>query len=80
MQRPDPGERLRHLKGHFAIKDLEVLVGNKLTVTQQCTVTGKRANNLWIGKCCQQAQDSDPSHLLSPNKTHQERCVQVWVL
>lgn len=46
MQSPAPGEVLSHLKSHFAIKDLEVLVGSKLTMTQQCTVTAKRANNL----------------------------------
>lgn len=78
MQSHALGERLCHLKGHFAIEYLEVLVCSKLSMTQQCTVTAKGTNNLSIAKYHQQAQGSDPSHLLTLNKTHQECNVQVW--
>ncbi|GAB0181729.1 mitochondrial enolase superfamily member 1 [Grus japonensis] len=60
------------LESSFVEKKLGVLLDNKVTLSQQCSLVAKKADSL-LG-CCQQVEEGPPSPLLNPSGTHLECC------
>ncbi|KAF4804083.1 hypothetical protein TURU_010989 [Turdus rufiventris] len=70
------------MKGGSVEKELGVLVGNKLSMRQQCALVAKQADGI-LGcseEQCQQVKEGDPAPLMSPGVIthHLECCVQFW--
>ena len=55
------------LEGRSAEKDLGVLVNNRLTISQPCTLVVKAANSILVCRI-DQIEGSDPSPLLSTDE------------
>ncbi|TRZ14816.1 hypothetical protein HGM15179_012290 [Zosterops borbonicus] len=68
------------LESSSAEKDLGVLVGDKLAMSQQCPCGQEGQWDLGVHweECGQKAEGGDPAPLLSPGEAHLECCVQLW--
>jgi len=75
LGRNNPMNQYRHgpelLESSSAERDLGVLVGDGLTLSQQCTLVAKKANGI-LGsirsKSGQKVKGDSPSHLLCPSE------------
>jgi len=87
---PAPGEEQPHapvqaqadlLESTSVERDLDVLVGDKLTMSQQCALVAKKANG--ILRCIKKNVASRSREILLPLysalvKLHLQYCVQFW--